>query len=94
MTKLDPWKLGLVLAITMAVSYTVCAVLYASWPERGIEFLNDLFHGLDFRKFEMPAPFRISMFFFPFVVLVVWGFVVGTLFGWLHNLFHRGSARP
>lgn len=65
MTKLGPWKIGLVLAITMAVSYTICAMLYALWPARGIEFLNALFHGLDFRKLETSVPFSISTFFLP-----------------------------
>ena len=33
-----PWKTGLALALSMAISYTVCALLYAMWPAQGIAF--------------------------------------------------------
>ncbi|MGQ0675449.1 MAG: DUF5676 family membrane protein [Rhodospirillales bacterium] len=86
MTK-SPWKTGAALAATIAVSYPICAILYVLWPDRGIEFLNALSHGLDFSKLATGAPARISALYYPFVVLVIWGFLVGTLFAWLHDLF-------
>ena len=86
MTK-SPWKTGAALAVTVAVSYAVCTVLFVLWPDRGIEFMNGLAHGLDFAKLTAATPFRISQFYYPFTVLVVWAFAVGTLFGWMHNLF-------
>ncbi len=89
MVKMNPWKTGIALAVTMAVSYIVCAVLYNVWPERGLDFLNALFHGLDFRKLETATPFRISIILYPLTVLVVWGFVVGALFAFIRNLIHR-----
>ena len=91
-----PWKTGVVLAITVAVMYTICAVVYALWPVRGVELLNALFHGLDFRKLETPASSTLATFFFPFAVLVIWAFVAGTLFAWLNSLFDRRMyfARP
>jgi hypothetical protein len=79
--------------VTLAISYTVCAVAYALTPERGIDFLNALFHGLDFRKLGAPMPFTFLMFVYPLVVFVVWGFAVGTLFAWLDNALHgRGAS--
>ena len=89
MTK-SPWKTGAALAVTVAVSYAVCTVLFVLWPDRGIEFMNGLAHGLDFAKLLAATPLRISQFYYPFTVLVVWAFAVGTLFGWVHNLF-RGQ---
>jgi hypothetical protein len=80
-----PWKTGAALASTIAVSYPVCAVLYALFPDQGIAFLNALFHGLDFGKLATGKPFSVSQLYFPFVVLVIWGFLVGALFGWLRN---------
>lgn len=91
MTKMDPWKTGIALALTMAVSYIVCAVLYSLWPERGLDFLNALFHGLDFRKLETARAFRLSIIVYPLTVLVVWGFVVGSLFAFIHNFIHRAG---
>lgn len=86
MNSLYPYKTGLALALTMAISYFVCAILYGLWPERGIDFLNALFHGLDFHRLATPMPFTFGMFLFPLVVLMGWGFLVGALFAWLHNL--------
>ncbi|GAB3245239.1 DUF5676 family membrane protein [Chitinimonas naiadis] len=82
-----PCKTGLALSITMAVSYAVCAALYALWPEQGIAFLNALFHGLDFQLLagRTPAAFTLLTFLGPLVVLAVWGFLVGSLFAWLHR---------
>ncbi|MCK6454080.1 MAG: DUF5676 family membrane protein [Alphaproteobacteria bacterium] len=90
----EPWRIGAALALTVAVSYPVCAILYVRWPERGIEFLNALFHGLDFSRLATGAPARLSSFYFPFVVLVVWGLLAGTLFGWLHRLFSGRGWHP
>lgn len=80
MTNVSPWRTGASLAITVAIAYAVCAILYGLWPDRGVEFLNALFHGLDFQKLAAPVPFRATTFLYPLIVLVVWGFLVGTLF--------------
>lgn len=80
------WKHGIVLALTLAIAYTVCAALYAAWPALGIDFLNAMFHGLDFHKLDTGERFSLRMFVYPFVVFVIWGFAVGTLFAWLYNL--------
>ncbi|HMJ49953.1 MAG TPA: DUF5676 family membrane protein [Burkholderiales bacterium] len=93
MTIMHPWKTGAALTLTFAITYTVCAALYALWPERGIDFLNALFHGLDFHKLETPQPFTFLMFIYPFVVFLIWGFAVGTLFAWLHNVLHGRSGQ-
>jgi len=81
------------MASTVAISYTICTLGYALMPERGIDFLNALFHGLDFRKLAVPAPFTLMTFVYPLVVLVVWGSAVGALFGWLHSALHGDRAR-
>jgi len=80
-----PWKTGVALALTLATTYSICALLYALWPDAGIDFLNALFHGLDFRKLLSPQPFGFWMFLYPLLVMTVWGFVVGTLFAWLNQ---------
>ena len=92
MGTLNPWKHGVVLAVTIAVAYTVCAILYALAPERGVDFLNALFHGLDFHKLGSPGAFTFLAFFAPLVVLTIWGFLVGALYGWLSNRFLRGPG--
>ncbi len=88
----SPVRTGIALSLTVLVSYTVCTALYALWPRQGIDFLNALFHGLDFAKLESPLPFTFSMYLVSLAALVVWGFAVGTLFAWLRNLM-GGSER-
>ena len=88
MASMNPQKTGVTLAVTLAIAYTLCAVVYALAPERGIDFLNALFHGLDFRKLAAPEPFTFVMFLYPLFVFVAWGFLVGTLYAWLHNFVH------
>ena len=92
MTRLDPLRTGIAFAATIAVGYWVCAVLFALWPGPGIEFLNALFHGLDFHKLETATPWTMQAFLMPLVILVIWGLAVGTLFAWLHNLLRRKST--
>jgi hypothetical protein len=93
MTTKIPWRTGATLALTLVITYTVCALAYALAPERGIDFLNALFHGLDFHKLGTPMPFTFLMFVYPLFVFVVWGFAVGTLYAWLHHVLHRGGGR-
>ncbi|MDH4581588.1 hypothetical protein E8F20_06835 [Pseudomonas sp. BN415] len=87
-----PWKTGVALALTMAASYTVCAVLYALWPAQGIAFLNALFHGLDFNGLQTSQTYTVATFVGPLLVLTLWGLLVGTLFAWLYRKLH-GSSR-
>ncbi|TWC59887.1 hypothetical protein FBY04_102171 [Pseudomonas sp. SJZ080] len=68
-----PWKTGISLALTMAVSYTICALLYALWPTQGIAFLSALFHGLDFGRLQAPQDYSVATFVGPLLVLSVWG---------------------
>lgn len=88
MTTTNPWRTGATLALTLTITYTICALFYALAPERGIDFLNALFHGLDFRQLQTPMPFTFLMFMYPLFVFVICGFAVGALFSWLHGLFH------
>ncbi len=88
----NPWRTGLALSLTIAIGYSVCAGLYALWPSQGVDLLNAIFHGLDFHKLEPSLPFTFGMFLYPLLVFVLWGFLVGTLFAWLHRLI-QGETR-
>jgi len=91
MTANDPLRTGIAVSLTLLITYTVCAALYALWPERGIDFLNALFHGLDFHKLGAVMPFTFLMFVYPLLVLVIWGFAAGALFTWFNNLLQRAA---
>ena len=88
--KLGPVITGASLAITVAIGYAVCAAAWAIWPEAALDFLNALFHGLDFRKILLPArDYGINVFLYPLTILAVWAFLVGALFATVHNLLRR-----
>ena len=85
---------GTALAITVGIGYAACALAFRAWPDASMEFMNALFHGLDFRKLAGgPAPFEFSSFFYALFVAVVWAFALGTLFGWVIDRF-RARGRP
>lgn len=74
------------LAATAAVAYSSCALFFWLWPEAAIKLTNALFHGLDFRKLQSgSAAFDFGGFLYALIVIVIWAFVLGALFGWLHN---------
>jgi small-conductance mechanosensitive channel len=81
-------RTGIVLAVTVGIGYTACAVVFWLWPEAAATFMNGLFHGLDFRKLQSgPALFSFGSFFYALVALMVWVFALGAIYGWLQNRF-------
>jgi hypothetical protein len=87
-TKRSPFAIGFAFAATIAVMYTVCAMAWMIWQEPALDFLNALFHGLDFRRLQIPQNrFSFATFFYALFVLSTWGFVTGTLFGTIVNRF-------
>jgi hypothetical protein len=83
---------GMALAITVGIGYAACALAFRIWPDAGMDFMNALFHGLDFRKLARgPAPFDFSSFLVALFVAVGWAFALGALFGWLSDRFRPGS---
>ena len=84
--KLRPFSLGLAFALTTAVMYTVCALAWIVWPEPALDLLNALFHGLDFRRLQLPSSrFSFGALVYPLVVMSTWGFAIGTLLGAICN---------
>ena len=81
-----PIGIGTSLAVTVGIGYTACTLAFWLWPELSASFMNALFHGLDFRKLQAgPTLFNFGSFLYGLVVIVVWAFVLGKLFGWLLN---------
>jgi uncharacterized protein DUF5676 len=92
MTKLNPWKFGAVLSITVVISYILCALFWYSFPGPSMELLNGLFHGMDFRKIFSVTPFALGTFLFVLAVLAVWAYVLGAIYAVVRNLLLPGTA--
>ena len=85
-------KTGAALAETVAGDYAACTLVFWLWPEAAANFMNGLFHGLDFRKLQSgPALFSFGSFFYALLIITAWAFGLGALFGWLFGRF--GNAR-
>jgi hypothetical protein len=85
-------RAGAALAVTAALGYAACTLVFMLWPEIAANFVNALFHGLEFRKLQNGAAlFDFRGFLYVLVVLMVWAFWLGALFGWL---FERLGGAP
>lgn len=90
MSKLDPWRTGVALAVTVVTAYAICAVIFVVFPDASANFMNALFHGLDFRKLQPAAGgFSLAGFGVAAAVMAAWAFVVGAIFAGVSNLLAR-----
>jgi uncharacterized protein DUF5676 len=84
-------KSGAALAVTVAVGYTACTLVFWLWPEAAAGFMNSLFHGLDFRKLQSgPALFNFGSFVYALAGITLWAFGLGAVFGWLSGRMQHG----
>lgn len=85
-----PARIGIALAATVGIGYAACALVFRLFPDAAANFMNALFHGLDFRKLQTGETlFTFDSFVYGLSVLVAWAFLGGTLFGWIRNLLNR-----
>lgn len=83
---------GTALAATVAIGYALCTLAFWIWPEAAANFMNALFHGLDFRKLQSGATlFSFGSFLYALIVTAAWAFGLGALFGWIFG--RLGDAR-
>ena len=93
MTRLNPWIIGVVVSITVVIIYAICTLFWFAFTEPSINFLNALFHGMDFRKIYGSAAFSLGNFLYVLVVFTVWGYLVGVVYATVRNLLlARGGA--
>jgi hypothetical protein len=85
-------RAGFALAVTLGIGYALCTLIFVLWPEHAANFMNALFHGLEFRRLRHgPELFDFGRFVYVQVVLTVGAFWVGALFG---ALFDRLGLEP
>jgi len=90
MNRLNPWSTGVALAVTVVTAYAICALIFVVFPDASANFMNALFHGLDFRKLQPAAGgFSLSGFGVVAAVMAAWAFVVGSIFAGVSNLLAR-----
>jgi large-conductance mechanosensitive channel len=86
----NPVKSGVALAVTVAIGYAACSLVFWLWPEAAVSFMNSLFHGLDFRKLQSgTALFSFGSFVYALAGITIWAFGLGVVFGWLSGRIRR-----
>ena len=80
-----PIRTGIALAVTVGVSYALCAVAWLLAPGPFLGVMNSLFHGMDFSPMVQPRPFSWSGFVVALLLLSGWALLAGTFFAWLRN---------
>jgi glycopeptide antibiotics resistance protein len=93
MIKLNPWKFGAVLSVTVCINYILCTVLFISFPQPSMDFLNALFHGADFRKLYAGTPFPTGWFVYALFVLAAWAYVLGAIYALVRNWLQPSAGR-
>ena len=86
---MTPLRTGTALAITVAVFYTLCALLWAAAPGPFLSFMNSLFHGMDFTSMVRPGPFEWRGFVVALLLLSAWALLAGAFFAWIYNRLTR-----
>jgi len=90
MNIVNPIRTGTALAVTVGIGYTACTLVFWLWPDTAANFMNALFHGLDFRKLQNgPMPFNFGAFLYALVPLVVWAFALGAIYDSVLSRFGR-----
>ena len=89
------FRTGTALAATVATGYALCALAFRIWPQAALQFMNGLFHGLDFGVLQRGAtPFDFGSFLGVLVVMTLWAFGLGALFGWIFARLGTGFGSP
>lgn len=86
MTRLNPWKFGAVLCLTVLINYVLCTIFWFAFTEQSIDFINGLFHGMDFRKIYAATPFTAGTFLYVLIVFAVWSYILGAIYAVVRNL--------
>lgn len=94
MKRLDSWKFGTAMAMTLAILSAVCALAVVIAPGATIATFNSWMHGVDLARLVPPGgrPVTVGQVIAGVASLAVIGFVAGTLLAMTYNaMLGRGS---
>jgi hypothetical protein len=87
-----PIRIGVAFAVTVAIGYATCTLIFWLWPEAAVTFMNALFHGLDFRKLQAGGTlFSFQSFVYALIVMAAWAFAMGGVFGFIWTRFFASN---
>lgn len=86
---MKPLQTGLALSVTVALFYSLCALVEVLWPTQFMAFMNALFHGIDFRPLQGFQPHPWRDYIYALFVIALWAFVLGTFYASFYNVLDR-----
>jgi hypothetical protein len=90
---MKPLRTGLALSVTVALFYSLCTLVEVAMPSQFMNFMNALFHGLDFSKLASSEPYRWTSFLYALLVMAIWAFAAGTCFAVIHDMLSGARRR-
>lgn len=86
----SPLRTGGAFALTVAIGYTACALVFWLFPQAAGTFMSSLFHGLDFTRLQPgPASFSFGGFAGALAAITIWAFFLGAIFSFVHERLSR-----
>ncbi|CAJ0784300.1 DUF5676 family membrane protein [Ralstonia chuxiongensis] len=73
-------------AVTVMLFYGLCTLIWFVFPEPFMNFMNTLFHGLDFNRLQS-EPATVGGTVYAGAILGIWAFLAALFFSWLNQLF-------
>jgi len=90
---MTPIRKGLALAAMVVLFYSLCTPVEVALPSQFMNFMNALFHGVDFSKLASSDPYRWEAFIHALMVIAIWAFAAGAFFAFIHNTPAGGRRR-
>lgn len=76
------------LAVTVGVTYVLCAVLVTLLPEASMAVAQSWFHGIDIARISS-WNVTVGSFIMGLVTSIVFAWAVGYLFAYIYNMFAK-----
>lgn len=83
----NPSVLGISLALTFGILYSICAAAFALWPESAFSFFNAWFHGIDLRLLQPEGGRAVVLdtFLYGLISILITAYIAGAVFALLYN---------
>lgn len=85
--ELNKQKLALAATITMGITYVICAVFTALFPEVALKFLGWMLHLVNVEKFAGGVKITFGSFLLGLLPILFYTYFASYLFALLYNKF-------
>lgn len=94
MISLNPWRTGVAVALTAAITSIVCAAVVYMFPDGTVAFVNSWTHGLDLAVLRSDKPWTLGSVLVGTINVALTGFLLGALFALCRNLTAERAVAP